>query len=708
MEEEGWLLDVYITGKGLAVLWMKTQDGRTVRLVDRYTPTFYVKPKGWGEEWELSRLLSESQAVNSVYTEEKYVSLSSVKKEKLIRVEATGLKEYRSLVNGLRRSQLVSALYDADLRHVQKYLFTRLGIEPTSRVKFGYDGERLVWISKVEDDESLPFSLARVEYEYEGDAGNLRIKYIDSSAAEEIKGERREIAAELYALFKERDPDIIILPKCDKVGFPLLKGLLDSAKLSIARYDDGEQVALQGSWGGRIFIGESMIGHAAELWGVAGMVERARFSFLPLGLSARWLSNKSIDSRNCYELMKMGYAIPEQGYFEPIRELQQLLERDRGGISITPISGLLHHNVAALDFDSQYPNIILKGDLSYEKPGLIDQVQEQAGRGLISIVIEPWLRRRLELKKLKKTLAKGSEKRLVCEQRIDALKLILVTSYGISGCCWNRFGNVLTFEEINRRSRDAMLKAKAIAEEKGFEIVYSDVDSLFVKKADAERSDYERLADTIAGVTGLSMSLDKHFKFIAFPRLKNDISSSALKRYFGITYDGEVEARGIELRRDDAPEFVKEFQRSLIIALMNHDTYEDVYSRGVKDARRLLEEALREITEREVDPASLFVTRTLRKEPERYRNRTAHVSAARQIIGRGGMIEPGEKVRFIITDEDNKNALCRVSPEERADYDSLAYCRMVVEAAKVIFEAAGIALPINSPSEGATLLDYST
>jgi DNA polymerase elongation subunit (family B) len=701
LEEEGWLLDVYITKHNTAVLWIKLQNGKAIRLLDRYIPTFYVRAKGWGEEWELNRLLSESQAVNSVYSEEKYISLSSQKKERLIRVEAAGLKEYRNLVRGLENNQLVAELYDTDIRHVQKYLFTRLGIEPTSKVRVGYDGDKLIWMSKIEDNgNSPPFSLARVEYENEGKEMK-RIRYIDSSGIDEISG--KDIALQLHNLSEERDPDIIIVPKCDKIGFPLIKNLLDSANLSIARYrNDAEQVSLQGSWGGRIFIGESMIGHAAELWGIAGMVERARFSFLPLGLSARWLSNKSIDSRNCYELMRMGYAIPKQGYFEQARELGELLERDRGGISITPLSGMLHHNVAALDFDSQYPNIILRGKLSYEKP----EGSSSDEMGLISRVIEPWLKKRLELKMVKRTLAKGSEERIVCEQRIDALKLILVTSYGISGCCWNRFGNVLTFEEINKRSRDAMLKAKGIAEEKGYDIIYSDVDSLFVRKDGAERSDYEHLADLIEAETNLPMSLDKHFRFIAFPRLKNDYSSSALKRYFGVTYDDEVEARGIEMRRDDVPDFVKEFQRNLIFCLMRYDNYEDVYSKGVAKARALLEETMRRVAEGDVQQESLFIAKTLRKSTSEYRNKVAHLSAAKQILGRGKMIETGDKVRFIIKDEDNPNPLCRVSIEQNASYDRVAYCRMVAEAAKIVFEAAGLSLPINSPREGATLLDY--
>lgn len=708
-EAEGWLLDVYVQAKN-AVLWIKTDEGKLIRLLDDYSPVFYIKARGLGEEWELSRLLSESQAVNSFSFEEKYISLDSAQKERLMRVEATGIREFNMLVKGLRSSRLVSELFDVDLRHVQKYLFTRLRIEPTSRVKVGYERGRILWISKVDDLTSEegqlkqpPFSMARLEYDYQADRGRRlnSIRYADSSVSFEFRGEPDEIAYMLKQVLDERDPDIIICPKCDQIGLDLFK----EAGITFARYvEDGEQVRSQGSWGGRIIVGERIIGHPTELWGIAGMVERARFSFLPLGLASRWLSNRSIDSRNCYELARMGYAIPKSRYYEPVRRLEELMERDRGGITITPVSGKLHSNVAALDFDSQYPNIMLKGNLSYERP----YWNYDDSKGLISVVMEPWLKRRLRLKKLKQRLAKGSRERIVCEQMIDALKLILVTQYGISGCCWNRFGNVLTFEEINRRSREMMLIAKAVAEENDFEIIYSDVDSLFVKKKDATKNDYEQLANLVSEATGLPMSLDKHFRFIAFPRLKKDGSSSALKRYFGITYDGEVEARGIELRREDMPEFVRDFQRRLIITLMNRRSEEDVISNGLREAKELLEKSLKEIMEGRVDVDSLFVLKRLRKPPEEYKNRVAHLSAALQLLGAGKEVFVGDGIRFLMTDVNNKNPVCRVRAEANSvhTYDRSVYCRMIVEAARTVFHAAGFPDPTVSPKEGATLLDW--
>jgi DNA polymerase elongation subunit (family B) len=705
-EFEGWLLDVYVQ-ENRAIIWVKMDDGKTLRIEDRYVPWFYIKPAGWGEEWQLASMLSDCPAVSALRTEERYVTLSSTAKERLIRVEARGIKEFRQLVKGLEGNRLVNRLFDVDLRHVQKYLFTGLCVEPTSRVRVGVDGGRLAWITKVDDPDPArppPFSMMRVEPEYvlEGDGKSSRrltkVVMFDEDCVNVVKGDLKEIGAGVKDVVNEADPDIMIIPRCDYVSFPLLRKALDEAMVGIERWEDPEQVRSQGSWGGRILMEDSMVGHPTEIWGVAGVVERTRFSFLPMGLASRWLSNRSIDSRNCYELIRRGYAIPKEDYFEVARDLEQVMARDRGGISMTPISEVLHQNVAVIDFDSQYPNIMLRRGLSYERPTGEEEGVAGVGAGLISLVMGPWLKRRMELKKMKGSLPKGSEERLFCEQRVDALKLMLVTQYGISGCCWNRFGNVITFEEINRNSREAMVLAKALIEDEGYEVIYADVDSCFVKKSGATRFDYERLAAAVSRATGLPMSLDKHFKFIAFPKLKEDPSSSALKRYFGVTYDGEVEARGIELRREDTPLIVREFQKKLIFTLMNRDTIDDLLTYGVAEASRLIERTLNEVKNGSVDIESLLVSKSLRKEPNQYRSRVAHLSAAMQMVGQGREVFVGEGVRFVITDSDNKNPLRRVRAEgvTGGSYDREVYCKMVAEAAAIVFGAAGLPTPKNA------------
>jgi len=48
----------------------------------------------------------------------------------------------------------------------------------------------------------------------------------------------------------------------------------------------------------------------------------------------------------------------------------------------------------------------------------------------------------------------------------------------------------------------------------GFELVYADTDSVFLKKDGATRSDYENVMKMLSSETGLSISLDYHYKFL--------------------------------------------------------------------------------------------------------------------------------------------------------------------------------------------------
>ena len=78
-----------------------------------------------------------------------------------------------------------------------------------------------------------------------------------------------------------------------------------------------------------------------------------------------------------------------------------------------------------------------------------------------------------------KELPKDSTEYVCCEQRVNSLKNILVCLYGSTGSLWNRFGNVLAFEEINRLSREVLIKTKDIVQQLGYELVYADTDSIY-------------------------------------------------------------------------------------------------------------------------------------------------------------------------------------------------------------------------------------
>jgi DNA polymerase elongation subunit (family B) len=691
-QDSGWLFDVYIKNDH-AILWIRCEDGRMLRLEDAYVPFFHVKPVDLKAEQDLLYHLPELDGVGKAFSERKKTSLESAAESAVIRVEASGTGSFRSLVDGLEASRFVERVYGVDFRHSQRYLLTQLKVEPTSKVVVEHDDGRLTRLEKVDDSRELippPFTILRFRVGYEPTGRGrviTRIDTVSKNSEKRFEGAEHEIIASFVSYVKQVDPDIIFCPKCDEFTFPLLQGraMANHAGLELGRAHDGEQVKAQGSFSGRAVLGDVFYGYTSDDWGIAGLVERARFAFLPIGLATRWKSNKSIDTRNSFELMERGYVIPRESYFESARRLTELVRRDRGGITITPEVGL-HENVAALDFDSQFPNIIMRDGLSYEGNGYDDQAFR-----LIPTVIAPFTNRRLWLKKLKKTFPKGTDLRRYCEQRIETLKMIAVTQYGIAGCCWNRLGNVLTFEEINKASRNAMITAKSTAEAGGFKIIYGDIDSLFVQKSRATKEDYEELAAKMARASNLPMSLDRHFRFVGFLPLRRDSNSSALKRYFGLTYDGEVEARGIELRRSDTPELIREFQTLLIGQMLDCQGLREVYSAGIERGRELVRKTLALVNGGKIESDMLTVTRTLRKPVNQYRASAAHASAAVQLLASGQEVEAGDGIGFVYANAEHQNPLCRVVlPGHSDNYDRRMYSKLVVEAARTVFNALGV------------------
>jgi DNA polymerase-2 len=164
------------------------------------------------------------------------------------------------------------------------------------------------------------------------------------------------------------------------------------------------------------------------------------------------------------------------------------------------------------------------------------------------------------LKVVEEGLAEDSKEYLWCHQCMDSLKNILVCLYGTTGSHWNRFGNVLVFEEINMLSREVLLKTKDIVQNLGYEVIYADTDSIFNndnRTASATTNGYTHVIDTLSREADLPISIEHDFKFLVLLSLEAIERIEALKQYYGITHDRKLVVRGIEARRHDTPKFIK-------------------------------------------------------------------------------------------------------------------------------------------------------
>jgi DNA polymerase elongation subunit (family B) len=739
----GWLLDLYIEDDRI-VIWIKTQnDGKAIKFIDDYNPCLYILPKTEYDGEDLFRILSQqTDIVTKVSWEYKLTNLfdqyDGRSKNKLIFVAVDSIRNYKHILRMLEKDSRVKQLFNTDLLDVQKYLFTKLQVEPTSKVEVEYDDLRLYKISKINDDDKEisppPFSILYADvktaesaslrsfpsrrvaaHQYQQSVDNpitsISVRYQNYESVLFHDNEEKMILENFANYVVDKDPDVIFCRNnsdFSSSGNRVIQDLIARArKLGLETIHFGRENHISGRGSinlhaGRVIIDSSSSTSSAEL-SLIELVERSRFSFLPLGLASQYGPSRLIDSRNCYELLQRGFVIPHKknaATHEQIRTVEDIVENDKGGMIISPQIGL-HENVVVLDYESEYANLIVNHNLSYEtvtssipsqrKAAVASDDEEE--KALLPKVVEMVLKRRTYFKELLKQIPKENiEESFWCEQRIEALKKILVCLYGTTGSVWNRFGNAFAFEEINRLAREILLKTKDIIQQLGFELVYADTDSVFLEKDGATRNDYENVMKILSSETGLSISLDYHYKFLVLLPLEADEKIEALKHYFGITFDGEIITRGIETRRHDTPNFIKQFQYDLLQMLFSdRKDSSEVTTKGYEDALLLVTQAIDKImTGDGIEQQDLVISKLLRNGVDNYKSIFPHVAAAIQLSSHGKSLMKGENIQYIYTNSKHKNPLCRVIPvlkheeDTVTSYDKEKYCDLLLDAAETV------------------------
>jgi DNA polymerase elongation subunit (family B) len=238
-----------------------------------------------------------------------------------------------------------------------------------------------------------------------------------------------------------------------------------------------------------------------------------------------------------------------------------------------------------------------------------------------------------------------------------------------------------------------LLKTKDIIQQLGFELIYADTDSVFLRKDGATRNDYENVMKILSSKTGLSISLDYHYKFLVLLPLEADEKIEALKHYFGITFDGEIITRGIETRRHDTPNFIKQFQYDLLQTLFSHrKDSSEVTTKGYEDALLLVTQAIDKIMTGEgIEQRNLVISQLLRNGVGNYKCIFPHVAAAIQLSSQGKSLMRGENIKYIYTNSKHNNPLCRVVPvlkDEKEDkvtlHDKEKYLELLLNAAETV------------------------
>ena len=666
MSLDGWLLDVRIRDDE-AILWVKTGDKR-VQVKDRYNVDFYVLPEKVTRE-RLTHLFDEHDNITGIQEVERYLSIDSVVKEPILQVSVDSVVHYRNLTKLVGR---YGELFDNGLSHTQRYLADR-GLIPFGEVKIEQENKRVKSIEAVPLDlriEPPPFNVLCFELFPKEDI--LEIVTLDEGMREEYRfsGNEKETLTAFTEYIHELDPDMLA---CMEVDLKRLFALQIRYGQEPLGYFHRKSFHLND---GRTYLNLMTYRRIS----LAGMVERIQYNREVPRICSNWAAGRAIESRQSYEARRRGYLLPRNGYYQPVMSLEELLrERDHGGLIFAPTVGL-HENVGALDFESMFPHLIIKDNISYENVRT-----ERESEGFLIDFTRDTLTRRLHFKHLRKDLKHDPEKYFWCETRQQALKEILFCTYGYSGCWANKFGNMDTFMEINQSARTNLVKAMNVAREQGFHTIYGNSDSLFLKREGATHEDFDSLSKDIAKATELPIAIENHFRYLVLLPQKSGKDFGAINRYYGVRYDGEMVCRGIELRRRNTCAFVADAQRDAIRAMLSMETMEDVRASGIDDANKVFSKAKRLLKQELVPIEELESKTVLRRKPRDYKARLPHVAAAEALELNNNDVGRGDVIKYVYVDSEHKNPFRRVSPAGyQKNYDSKKYIRLIDEAGKSI------------------------
>jgi DNA polymerase-2 len=316
---------------------------------------------------------------------------------------------------------------------------------------------------------------------------------------------------------------------------------------------------------------------------------------------------------------------------------------------------------------------------------------DQSREGLVPRTLKPLLARRMAYKQRLATLDRRDVRYRPLKDRSDALKWLLVVSFGYLGYKNARFGRIESHESVTAYGREALLRAKEAAEDLGYVVLHMYVDGLWVRRPGKRTAaDLQPLLDEVRSRTGLPIALEGIYRWIFFLSSRLDERVPVANRYFGLMRDGRFKVRGIEARRRDTPRFIAQVQTELLKRLAR--VPEDCpLEQSLDDLLPFLRRCLEGLKAGKVGAERLLVAQTLSRSLDAYRQPSPAARAAAQLERIGKTVRPGQKVRFLHTlGHPGVWAWDLPAAPNPGSIDLNLYARLLIRAASTITGPLGI------------------
>jgi len=383
------------------------------------------------------------------------------------------------------------------------------------------------------------------------------------------------------------------------------------------------------------------------------------------------------------------------------KEIRMIELPYRGAIVVEPKKGI-HENIAVMDFKSLYPTIIVSHSIS---PELLNCNHEECKEknsapetknhfcinkvGFIPKHLKFLIDRRKELKERIKKVPKDSPEYKILDNEQYATKIISNAMYGYFGFVGARWYKRECGEATAAWGRFYIKKIMQMAESFGFEIIYGDTDSIFVRKEGLDlkeleeeaKSFVEKVNEELPGIIELEFR-GVYIRGIFVAREKGE--TGAKKRYALLDINGNLEIRGFETVRRDWCKLAKGTQRKVLEIILKENNPEK--------AIQFVNDTIKRIKEGKVDIEELTIYEQITKPLSQYEQIGPHVKAAMKAIERGKIITEGSVIAFVIT-KGSGSISDRAMPVEfvtEKDYDPEYYIQhQILPAALRVLKSLG-------------------
>ncbi|AOT10284.1 DNA polymerase II [Pseudoalteromonas luteoviolacea] len=349
-------------------------------------------------------------------------------------------------------------------------------------------------------------------------------------------------------------------------------------------------------------------------------------------------------------LHRSGYIAPNLG--------EHGLNFDSPGGYVMDSKPGLYQNVLVLDFKSLYPSIIRS--FCIDPMGLIEGGRDEASaipgfnKGLFSreyhhlpqLVAQLWEARH--------------QAKLEGEHMLQqAIKIIMNSLYGVLGSKGCRFYDPRLSSSITMRGHEIMQMTRRWIEEMGYEVIYGDTDSTFVKVNDALNGEACQgigkmlmtkinqrwaceLSENYNLQSFLEIEFETHYSPFFMPTIRGQETGSK-KRYVGqIERNGQPELifKGMETVRSDWTSIAKEYQQALIRALFDGKNVTDI-----------TEHYINLITSGQADEKLIYKKRLGKSLDAYVKNIPPHVRAAKEAtrLGLVNGLGKGSQIAYYIS-----------------------------------------------------------